>query len=33
MKQVGWEIQHLGWLLSMVIVAGVCYIIVRWARR
>ena len=33
MKQVGWEIQPLGWLLLIVIVAGVCYIVVRWACR
>ncbi len=33
MKQTGWEIQPLGWLLLIVIVATVCYIIVRWVRR
>lgn len=33
MKQVGWEIQPLGWLLLIVIVATVCYVVARWARR
>ena len=33
MKQVGWEIQPLGWLLLILIVATVCYIVVRWIRR
>ena len=33
MKQVGWEIQPLGWLLLIVIVATVCYLAVRWAHR
>jgi hypothetical protein len=33
MKQVGWEIQPLGWLLLIVIVATVCYVVVRWVRR
>jgi hypothetical protein len=32
MKQVGWEIQPLGWLLLIVIVATVCYIIIRLRR-
>ena len=33
MKQVGWEIQPLGWLLLIVIVATVCYVVVRWVCR
>jgi len=33
MKQVGWEIQPLGWLLLIVVVATVCYVVVNWARR
>lgn len=33
MKQVGWQIQPLGWLLLIVIVAALCYVVVRWARR
>lgn len=33
MKQVGWEIQPLGWLLLIMIVATACYITVSWARR
>src|SRR5580765_1282706 len=30
MKQVGWQIQPLGWLLLLVIVATVCYVVARW---
>ena len=32
MKQVGWVIQPLGWLLLIMIVVTVCYIVV-WVRR
>ncbi len=33
MKQVGWEIQPLGWLFLIVIVATLCYVVVSWVRR
>lgn len=32
MKQVGWEIQPLGWLLLIVLVAFACYIVVKRLR-
>ena len=33
MKRAGWEMQPLGWLLLIVIVATACYIVVSWVRR
>ena len=33
MKQVGWQIQPLGWLLLIVIVAALSYVTVSWLRR
>jgi hypothetical protein len=33
MKQVGWEMRPLGWLLLILIVGTVCYVVVRWVRR
>ena len=33
MKTVGWEIRPLGWLLVLVVLAALCYLVVRWVRR
>jgi len=33
MKQVGWQIQPLGWLLLLVIGAALSYFTIRWLRR
>ena len=33
MKPVGWEIRPIGWLLLIVILAVLCYLLVRTLRR
>jgi len=33
MKNIGWEIQPLGWLLVIVVLTALCYLVVKWVRR
>ncbi len=33
MKKVGWEMQPLGWLLLIVVIATVCHALIRWTCR
>ena len=33
MKPVGWEMRPLGWLLVIVILATLCYLVIRKLRR
>ena len=33
MKPVGWEMRPLGWVLVIVILATLCYVVIRMHRR